>query len=189
MHPTVLILASGLGLRFRKAGGQTHKLQADLAGRPVLERTIEAVRATGLRWHLEQTFHPGMGETIAAAVRATRQAAGWLVLPADMPLISPQTIRQVADAIARGAEAAQPVMGGQRGHPVGFAAGNGEILRAMRGDEGARFLLATIRQIGKAEEIEVDDPGILEDIDTPADLERVEALWRARQARHGGLAD
>jgi hypothetical protein len=85
--PTVLVLASGLGARFTASGGVGHKLQADLAGKTVLQHTLDAVRSSGLRWHLEDAGHPGMGDSIAAAVRATRDAAGWLVLPADLPLI------------------------------------------------------------------------------------------------------
>ena len=72
--PVVLVLASGRGERFSASGGTTHKLQADLCGATVLQRTLDAVRASGLRWHLEDAGHPGMGDSIAAAVRATRDA-------------------------------------------------------------------------------------------------------------------
>ena len=46
--PTVIVLASGRGERFRAAGGSGHKLQAALAGATVLEHTLTAVRASGL---------------------------------------------------------------------------------------------------------------------------------------------
>ena len=39
--PTVLILASGRGERFKASGGMVHKLQALLAGKPVLQRTLD----------------------------------------------------------------------------------------------------------------------------------------------------
>ena len=45
--PTVLILASGRGERFKASGGTVHKLQALLAGKPVLQHTLDAVRASG----------------------------------------------------------------------------------------------------------------------------------------------
>ena len=77
--PTVLILASGRGERFKASGGSVHKLQALLAGKPVLQHTLDAVRASGLPWHVEDAGHPGMGDSIAAAVRHTANAAGWLV--------------------------------------------------------------------------------------------------------------
>ena len=41
-----------------------------------------------------------MGDSIAAAVRATAQAPGWLVLPGDLPLIRPDTLRTMAAALA-----------------------------------------------------------------------------------------
>ena len=75
--PTVLVLASGRGERFIASGGSTHKLQALLAGKPVLQHTLEAVAASGLPWHLENAGHPGMGDSIAAAVRATSGVRPW----------------------------------------------------------------------------------------------------------------
>ena len=79
--PTVIVLASGRGERFAASGGQVHKLRALLGGKPVLEHTLDAVRASGLPWHLEDAGHPGMGDSIAAAVRATSHSNGWLILP------------------------------------------------------------------------------------------------------------
>ena len=101
--PVVLVLASGRGERFAASGGQVHKLRALLAGKPVLEHTLAAVHASELPWHLEDAGHPGMGDSIAAAVRATAQASGWLVLPGDLPLVRPETLRALAQALAHGA--------------------------------------------------------------------------------------
>ena len=111
--PVLLVLASGRGERFTASGGSTHKLQADLGGKAVLERTLDAVRASGLRWHLEDVGHPGMGDSIAAAVRATRSASGWMVLPADLPLVQPHTLLQFARAPMRGT-VLLPTVEGQR---------------------------------------------------------------------------
>src|SRR5512140_947872 len=125
--PVVLVLASGRGDRFIASGGSGSKLQALLGGIPVLQRTLAAVRASGLPWHLEDAGHAGMGDSIAAAVRLTRDAAGWLVLPGDLPLVQPQTLRAVAAALAQHAIVV-PHFHGQRGHPVGFAAECGVAL-------------------------------------------------------------
>src|SRR3954447_23120127 len=124
--PVIVVLASGRGERFIASGGSGSKLRALLGGKPVLEHTLAAVRASGLPWHLEDAGHPGMGDSLAAAVRATADAPGWLVLPADLPLVSPQTLLKVADALRSGAQAAQPIHAGQWGHPVGFGAACGE---------------------------------------------------------------
>ncbi|HNJ82567.1 MAG TPA: nucleotidyltransferase family protein, partial [Piscinibacter sp.] len=65
---------------------------------------------------------------------------------------------------------------GVRGHPVGFSAELYSELVTLRGDEGARRLVARYPAIG----VEVDDPGVLIDVDTEADLESV------RLAQQGG---
>jgi len=64
----VIVLASGRGERFLASGGKVHKLQAPLPGKSVLQHTLAAVRASGLPYHREQAAHPGMGDSIAAAV-------------------------------------------------------------------------------------------------------------------------
>jgi len=165
--PTLLVLASGRGERFLASGGSTHKLQADLGGKTVLQRTLDAVRASGLSWHLEDRGHPGMGDSIAAAVRATHDAAGWLILPADLPLIDPQTLRALA-LVSSGAEVLVPEYQGQRGHPVRFAKCCGEALAGLQGNQGAAAVVAAFRSALWP----VDDPGCVMDIDTVADLER-----------------
>lgn len=178
--PCVLILASGRGERFRASGGTQHKLAAPLGASTVLEQTLAAVRASGLPWHLEDVGHPGMGDSLAAAVRATAGAPGWLVLPADLPLVQPQTLRQVADALRGGAQAAQPVHGGERGHPVGFGAASGPALMALSGPRGGAPVLKPLREAGAVVLVQVDDAGVLADIDTLDDLARAEALLRSR---------
>jgi molybdenum cofactor cytidylyltransferase len=173
--PVVLVLASGRGERFLASGGRSHKLQALLAGKPVLEHTLEAVRASGLAWHLEDVGHPGMGDSIAAAVRATQGAAGWLVLPADLPLIQPATLRRIAAALQSHAVAV-PVHAGQRGHPVGFSAVCGPELLALQGNQGA----APVARAHGPFEVAVDDIGTVTDIDTVTDLEQAERLLKNR---------
>ena len=174
--PTVLVLASGRGERFKASGGTTHKLQATLGGQTVLERTLAAVRASGLPWHLEQRGLAGMGDSLAAAVAATADAHGWLVLPADLPLVRSDTLRAVAQALAHHAVVV-PVFEGQRGHPVGFDTSCRADLLNLEGNRGgARILSARV-----AIELIVDDAGIQFDIDTVQDLQRAEA-WLARPA-------
>lgn len=170
--PTVLVLASGRGERYTASGGAGHKLQAELCGKTVLQRTLDAVRASGLLWHLEDAGHPGMGDTIAAAVRATRHAAGWLVLPADLPLIQPQTLVELA-RLTTHARVVIPFFGEQRGHPVRFAPDCGEALMALCGQQGAAPVIAQFAAL----KWQVRDPGCVTDIDTLADLMRVRALF------------
>ena len=84
-----------------------------------------------------------------------------------MPWIRVETIAAVAAAVGAGATLAAPVHGGVRGHPVGFGAACGPALAALADDFGARSLVAA--HAGALLRIDVDDPGVLRDVDTPRD--------------------
>jgi molybdenum cofactor cytidylyltransferase len=173
--PVVLVLASGRGERFLASGGKGSKLAALLAGKPVLERTLDAVKASGLRWHLEHAAHEGMGDSIAAAVRATSDAWGWLILPADLPLIQPDTLLAVAGALAR-FDVVVPHYRGQRGHPVGFRDVCESALRALHGPHGAHPVVRAQAAVDAVHDMEIDDAGLVTDIDTVQDLRDAERL-------------
>ncbi|ART55165.1 molybdopterin-guanine dinucleotide biosynthesis protein MobA [Acidovorax carolinensis] len=179
-QPVVLVLASGRGERFAASGGAVHKLSALLNGKPVLEHTLAAVRASGLPWHLENAGHPGMGDSIAAAVRATADAPGWLVLPGDLPLVQPETLRSIAAALADCAVAV-PVHHGERGHPVGLAAQCLQALRALTGEQGAASVVRQQAQQGRVRWVDVEDEGTVTDVDTVQDLERAARLLAERR--------
>lgn len=177
-RPVVLVLASGRGERFVASGGSGSKLRALLGGKPVLERTLDAVRASGLPWHLEDAGHEGMGDSIAAAVRATQDAPGWLVLPGDLPLVRPQTLQAVAAALADHAVVLAHYRG-QRGHPVGFAASCRDALLLLQGSQGAALVVRAQATVKPVAQLELDDPGIVTDIDTLQDLANAERLLAA----------
>lgn len=139
----------------------------------VLQHTLDAVRVSGLPWHLEEGGHPGMGDSIAAAVRKTSQADGWLILPADLPLIQSGSLRAVAAALT-GHDVVVPVYRGQRGHPVGFSVGCRQALLGLKGDKGA----APVARAYAAVELVVGDIGCVTDIDTIDDLQVAESLLR-----------
>ena len=174
--PTVIVLASGRGERFRASGGEGSKLAALLAGKPVLSHTLAAAQASGLPWHVEDAGHPGMGDSIAAAVRRTAHAGGWLILPGDLPLVQPATLRRVALALHGECRAAQPSYRGDRGHPVGFSAACREALMGLEGSSGAAPVLRGLRAAGQVADFEVDDVGVVTDIDTLEALARAEHL-------------
>ena len=112
----------------------------------------------------------GMGASLSCGVRAAADASGWIVALADMPWIAPATIARVAAAIADGAGVVAPFYRGTRGHPVGFGADCYAALTPLTGDAGARDVVAA--QGARLVRVDVDDPGILRDVDTPADLDR-----------------
>jgi molybdenum cofactor cytidylyltransferase len=103
------------------------------------------------------------------------------VLPGDLPLIRPDTLRTIAAALADpDCAVAMPVYQGKRGHPVGFAAACLSSLRALTGEQGAASVVRTQAQQGRVRQVEVDDEGTVTDIDTVQDLERAAQLLAAR---------
>ena len=175
----MVVLASGRGERFIASGGRGSKLQALLAGQPVLQRTLAAVRACGLPWHLEDAGHEGMGDSIAAGVRATRDAGGWLILPGDLPLVRADSLLKVAAALAAHS-VVLPTYQGRQGHPVGFAADCRDALLLLSGPQGAALIARAQAMVNRALQLELDDPGIVTDIDTVHDLARAERMLAGR---------
>jgi molybdenum cofactor cytidylyltransferase len=110
----------------------------------------------------------GMGESLAAGVRAAPDAAGWLLALADMPFIAASSHQAVLSCLQAGASLAAPRYAGRRGHPVGFAREWFPQLAALTGDQGAKSILESHRQ--KLILCPVDDPGVIRDIDRPENL-------------------
>jgi len=108
----------------------------------------------------------GMGASLACAARAAGRRDGYLVALADMPFVRPSSIAAVRDALAGGAPLAAPFFHARRGHPVGIAGAFYPQLLLLGGDEGAKAVLANHKIL----KIPVGDPGVIRDIDTPADL-------------------
>lgn len=185
--PVVIVLAAGAGRRFREAGGAGSKLDADLLGRPVLEWTLAAVRASGLPWMIVERpeLEPeayGMGDSIARGVARQPDASGWLILPGDLPLIEPASLVGVARSL-RDAALAEPwtvvrphvaVEDGtaQPGHPVGFGPAWRSALLDLRGESGAMPVVRQAVQRGTLRHLASRDAGCVQDIDHPDDLVR-----------------
>lgn len=188
MTATAIVLAAGQGSRFRaEAGADQDKLLAACVGldgvtRPVIEQVLVNLPATLVeRWlvtsperaeviRLAKAYgcqvvlldSSGMGDSIAAAVKASGAADGWLVVLGDMPFIQSSSIERVIDALEEGAISV-PVQAGEYGHPVAFDRAFGPGLLALVGDRGARSLFAD----AALREVPVLDPGVLWDVDTP----------------------
>jgi molybdenum cofactor cytidylyltransferase len=202
-RPAVIVLAAGLGSRF---GAQGHKLTEKFGRGSVLGTTLRHAIASHLpvvvvttdlladvaRRHVASrdvvilppvgTPGPeplGMGYSIAAGVSARPDASGWLVLPGDMPMVQPSTLQAVARALDHH-PVAYAQQRGRRGHPVGFGAELYSELVMLSGDEGARRLVARYPAHG----VEVDDPGVLLDVDTRDDLERLRQMQSSGAVEH-----
>jgi molybdenum cofactor cytidylyltransferase len=93
-----------------------------------------------------------------------------LVTLVDVPLIQASTVRRL---IARAAVSPAPILravhAGRHGHPVIFKR---EVFGALRAADPAVGAKAVMRAYD-VEDVEVDDPGIVEDVDTPEDYRRL----------------
>ncbi|UVE68736.1 nucleotidyltransferase family protein [Burkholderia pyrrocinia] len=186
---TGVLLAGGLGQRFDPSGLQSkllarlpdgtpvavaaaHRLAAATADviavvRPGAEKLAILLNEAGCQVVYAPDALRGMGASLAAGVRATPDSNGWLVALGDMPWIAASTYEAVTRALdTDDASIVAPAHRGVRGHPVGFAAHHFDALAALDGDTGARALFAS----APVKLLDVDDPGILRDVDTPQDL-------------------
>lgn len=175
----VLVLASGSGTRFAASGGIGSKLEAIVQGHSVLQHTISAVRKAGLACHVVTGVEGGMGASIAAGVNATSNAAGWLILPGDLPLIAPQSIQAIAARLDEWLSVV-PSWNGQPGHPVAFRHECLESLRQLNGPSGASSVLKSLRVLNRILDLPLEDQGICLDVDTVDDLLLVGRLMKER---------
>lgn len=194
MNVVILILAAGASSRMR--GGD--KLLELVDGIPQLARITAAALETGAKVlialpsdrparsaaiaGLGATALPvpdareGMAASIRAGVSRSGNAAGLMILPADMPDLTAADLAAVLaafaqspDRICRGASAT-----GKAGHPVIFPARDFPALAALQGDTGARAVLQT--EAARVNLIALPDQHALTDLDTPEDW----ATWRSK---------
>lgn len=143
-------------------------------GSDALAQAIAAAlpqHAGRIDWVVCTTADRGMGASLAAGIAATSNQGGWLIGLGDMPAVPVSVIAQVRHAMLQGAVLCAPWCDDCRGHPVGFAARYREELLALDGDHGARELLQRDQQLLRR--IQTIEPGVLMDIDTPADIELI----------------
>ena len=186
---TGVLLAAGTGSRF-DPDGLRNKLLAPLPGgstvaqesarrlllvvpnviavlRPGSEALAHVLNEAGCDVIFTADAARGMGASLAAGVAAAGDAESWIVALADMPRIASETIGAIARAVDEGAPLVAPYYQGRRGHPVGFGASHRDALLALDGDAGARALFGS----HAVTRVDVEDPGVLRDVDTPADLQ------------------
>ena len=181
-----LVLAAGSSRRFL-----SDKRTAKLAGgRSVLEQTIECCVEAGLEVLLvlgpgddllseyfnllgiKTLINPdasiGIGSSLAAGASALSDTAALLVVLGDMPYVKPATLRILADKLLAGAGIVRPLYRQRPGNPVGFSSHYYPCLMALSGDRGGRNIL--LENPAEVVDIDVEDGGVIRDIDYPADL-------------------
>ena len=106
----------------------------------------------------------GMGRSLAAGVAAAHRHAHVFVALADMPFVEAATLRRLRSLAGPG-RIVRPMCRGRPGHPVGFAEDHFEALRRLRGDEGAREVVAANPRALVT--LWTEDTGVTRDIDRP----------------------
>ncbi len=179
-----IVLAAGFSTRFGSS-----KLLAPLrGGKTVFQQTVERIAETFperfvvtrpemvgelQRQTPDTTIRSfehagsGMGATLAFAAAEAGDWSGCLVCLGDMPFIKPSTYRAIADQLTA-TSILIPSYDGQTGNPVAFASSYFSELARLDGDSGGRSLILQHPQA--VHRLPVDDPGILQDIDTRAEL-------------------
>jgi molybdenum cofactor cytidylyltransferase len=185
--PTAIVLAAGASSRMGSC-----KALLSAGGRTLLARAVGAFVAVGVRDVVVVTGSHG-DEVAAAAVRlgarpapnphhqagmftsvqagaaAVPEGRRFFLLPVDLPLVRPETVGRLARA-ADVSEAAVvlPVHDGVPGHPPLLGPELRAEILAARPAGGLRELLLSRPE--RALRVPVDDPGVLQDADTPRDL-------------------
>ena len=120
----------------------------------------------------------GMGHSLAAGVQLAMRhhaSARWFAIAlADMPWLRATTIRALVHHAATADRITRPLHAGQSGHPVIFPVRYAQELMQCHGDNGARDVLNG--HAGDVVWLDVDDPGVLRDVDTPDDLSSAASL-------------
>ncbi len=193
-----MILAAGASSRMG-----TLKPLLRLAGITALERSIGLFREAGIndvlvvlghraaelrplveqcgaRWIENQHPDDGMYSSVIIGARSLASSThGVFVLPADVPLVRPATVRQLATAfLNRPDEIVYPVFGNRRGHPPLIA--RSVLDQAANHAPGPLRTLLALHE-SAAVDVPVADEAINIDMDTPTDFERLQVLAVRRE--------
>lgn len=186
--PVAVVLAAGFSRRFGSnklmhplSDGRSilwHSLQpyinagCDLAcvTRPDSAEVISLLKSLNIKTLNCDQAEQGMSASIAVAAKYAQSLSRPLMLGlGDMPYMKAQSLKQLLQAWdLLKPEILYPCVNGRQGHPVIFRANYFSELTGLEGDKGAKSLL----KLERAVSIELDDPGIIQDIDVYGDLPR-----------------
>lgn len=114
----------------------------------------------------------GLGTSIACAFQllldTPHEAQTAAVLLGDMPWIQDDTVERLKQK-ANASTIVRPIFQSQVGHPVFFGKAFWKELSELSGDDGAKSVVQRHREV--CEFVDVDDVGVLKDVDRPGDLE------------------
>lgn len=197
-----VVLAAGRGTRMQ---GE-NKLLAEIGGKTILRRTVEAALSSQAKRVIVVTGHEaerakqalkgldvlfvhnpdyadGLSSSLKTGIAAVpASSAATAILLADMPNVSPKLIDKLALAIKpdNGALIAVPTRDGKRGNPVVWSRRFFAELAKLEGDTGARHLIGQYQEA--VIEVPADDDAIFLDIDTREALKAAREIKTARKA-------
>jgi len=126
-------------------------------------------------------FAEGMSESLRLGLREVGEAEAAIIALGDQPFVRPGTVDQMVKAYERTkARIVIPTYRGVRGNPVLFDRSVFAQVKGIRGDVGAKSVVQ--RNAADVLEVEVQDIGVLMDIDTDSDIARG-ARVRKRRTR------
>lgn len=145
----------------------------------------EDLRGWARRSGIESAVNPDPGRGMLSSIREgigalggaeelARRGATLLVSPADLPNLQVETVIELLRRMREsGAPIAEPVFHGQRGHPLAIAPRLIPEIETLDLDVGLRQL----RNRHEAEllEVPVEDAGVVQDVDTPEEYERLQS--------------
>lgn len=181
-----VVPAAGRSARF---GGM--KLLADVGGEPLVNRTLGSLIEAGvdpvvivLSAGTPLDTVPLMGHANVRAVVNRDPSRGMfssiqcglalakgdtiVVLPADMPFVRASTVSLVVQRSVETGRVVVPVVNGRRGHPIGIPGSLRDGLLMMPPDRSLKDALAALGE--ELRLIDVDDEGVVRDVDVPSDL-------------------
>ena len=150
--------------------------QADVLERHISHRGAVCIR--NKRYETSQMY----GSICMGLRHIQKKADRVLLFPADVPMITADTIEKMAQAPG---SMAVPVCQGKKGHPVMLSKEVFGHILTYRGGKGLRGAMDAWGE--GVREIEVEDPGVLLDTNTKMDYESLLAYEKDRQKR-GELA-
>ena len=135
------------------------------------EKLIPVVKAASSRYVINDYYENGMFSSIQTGVKALHLPCdAFFLLPVDIPLVLPTTVRQLSDAFRKNSLSmvCYPQFQSKRGHPPLV---NGQLIDPILSYGGQGGLRKFLRNHeNKAVSIPVVDPFIRLDADTPKDL-------------------
>jgi len=146
-----------------------------VVGRPDDDELYRQVNSASAVYVANPGSDAGQLSSLIAGLNAASvdpQLQGVLLAPVDIPLITAATVaRLIGSASRTSAAIVRPTYAGRHGHPVLFKRQLFDELRSADPSVGAKAVVRV--NPGRVLDVEVDDPGVTMDVDTPADYERL----------------